>query len=118
MKWAPANPAPTSAKAYPIGGFTMMLLYTCYASQDVVDGLAAPFGAGDPGYMAWLFGTAVQNGDVPNFVLAQKGLGSVPSAWEKAAYKLLFTESRSKIRKAPDTTFPAASQVCPVGTGA
>jgi ABC-type phosphate transport system substrate-binding protein len=115
LKWAPANPLPLSPKAYPIGGFTMMLLYTCYASQGIVDALGAPFTAPVPGYLTWLFGTTTQNSDVPNFVLAQKGLAALPAAWEKAVNKLILTDSRTKIRKAPDS---GGSAVCPLGTGA
>jgi hypothetical protein len=118
LKWAPANPLPASATAYPIGGFTMALLYTCYASQPIVDALVAPFTAAHPGYFTWLYGTKVQNSDVPTFVLSQKGLAPVPPAWEAASKKLLLTDKRVKVRKAPDTTFPVANQVCPHGTGA
>lgn len=115
LKWAPADPLPLSAKAYPIGGFTMALLYTCYASQPVVTALTASFSDPVPGYFTWLFGSATQNSNVPNFVLGQKGLGAVPAAWEKAANKLLFTDSRTKIRKAPDS---GSGAVCALGTGA
>jgi ABC-type phosphate transport system substrate-binding protein len=118
LKWAPANPLPLSSKAYAIGGFTMALSYTCYADSNIVEALTNPFGAGTPGYFTWLTGSKAQNGDVPNFVLAQKGLAALPAGWESAVKKLLLTDSRSKIRTAPDTSFPVPSQVCPNGAGA
>ena len=96
----------------------MALLYTCYADQPVIDALVAPFSASVPGYFSWFLGTATENSKVPDFVLAQKGISAIPAGWETAAKRLILTDLRTKIRKAPDTGFPAASRVCPLGTGA
>src|SRR5262249_37203405 len=52
--WGVLNPTPTNVSAYPIGGFTFIGLYSCYAGSSEVDGLAGTT-AGKLGLFRWYF---------------------------------------------------------------
>ena len=54
LNWGVANPKPASAAAYPIGGFTFVDLYTCYASAADKDAIAGTT-AGALGLFRWYF---------------------------------------------------------------
>ena len=55
LNWGVANPTPSSAAAYPVGGFTFIDMYTCYAAAADKDAVAGKT-AGALGLWTWYFG--------------------------------------------------------------
>ena len=58
VNWAPTNPMPTAPAAYPIGGFTMVYAYSCYANLANGGGTTAPrlvAKTGKWGLFSWYF---------------------------------------------------------------
>jgi ABC-type phosphate transport system substrate-binding protein len=88
LNWGVTNPTPTSANAYPIGGFTFIDVYSCYTSATDVAALAATT-AGSLGLWRWYFGTSTENGGVPASTLTANGFSAVPAKWIAAAKTLL-----------------------------
>ena len=96
LDWGKTNPAPLSASAYPIGGFTFIDTYTCFASATDVDALAGTT-VGALGYLRWFFGTATENSSMVKNSLIANGFGLVPGTWITGAKKLLTTNKPTKI---------------------
>jgi ABC-type phosphate transport system substrate-binding protein len=88
LNWGAVAPQPSSATAYPIGGFSFIDLYTCYSSSAVVAGLTGT-ATGKAGYLTWYYGSDSINNGVPAAILAKNGFAPVPPAWATAINKLL-----------------------------
>jgi ABC-type phosphate transport system substrate-binding protein len=96
LNWGVVNPTPSSAAAYPVGGFTFIDLYTCYASAADKDAIAGAT-AGSLGLFAWYFGSPTQNGSKVKTELTNNGFSVVPGGWLSGAKKLLLTDQKTKI---------------------
>jgi len=96
LNWGVTNPTPASSGAYPIGGFTFIDLYTCYASAADKDAVAGK-AAGSLGLFAWYFGSATQNGGKPKLELTNNGFSVVPGSWLSGAKKLILTDVKTAI---------------------
>jgi phosphate transport system substrate-binding protein len=96
LAWGVTNPTPTSASAYPVGGFTFIDMYTCYASATDVDALVGTT-AGSLGYFRWYFGSAAENGGLVTKALNANGFGIIPTSWNKSILKLLTTNKPTLI---------------------
>ena len=93
LNWAPVFPA-GAAKAYPIGGFTMIDTYSCYASGTVVDALTNQ-GKKTQGLLTyWTTNTTVGKH------LGYNGFAAVSKAFTTAIKDLLFTDTATKIETA------------------
>jgi len=92
LNWGAVSPTPTAPGAYPIGGFTFIDLYSCYASQGDVDALVGT-AAGNLGFFKWYFGTNTQNDGTPGDILAQDGFAPVPPSWKAAINTLLVNQN-------------------------
>ncbi len=88
LNWGAVEPTPNSPSAYPVGGFSFIDLYTCYASASDVTALVGTT-AGKLGYLNWYYGTKTQNGGVPANILATDGFAPVPAVWATAINTLL-----------------------------
>ena len=100
VNWGVTNPAPLSANAYPVGGFTFMFMYSCYQTAANGGLTTAPRlvgNVGKVGYLRWYFGTTTVNAVKVNNSLAKNGFGPIPPAWRTAVYNLLFTDTKTKI---------------------
>src|SRR5262249_23550394 len=99
LNWGVTNPLPTSATAYPIGGFTFIDMYTCYNPQADVDALVSKATtAGGLGLWAWYFAPATTN---PNgkAEMARNGFSLVPATWISGAKTLLTSDAVTKVAK-------------------
>ena len=94
--WGVTNPTPLSTSAFPIGGFTFMNMYTCYASTTDRDALVGVT-AGNLGLWRWWFGSATENASKVKTELTSNGFSLVPSAWISGAKKLLVTDKKTKV---------------------
>lgn len=101
LAWGATNPVPTSAKAFPIGGFTFIDLYTCYNSLNDVNSLVGT--AAPVGFIKWYYGSSTINSNNPAAVLAIHGFSPVPNAWKSAINKLTLTNKPTKIGHGGDT---------------
>jgi len=101
LNWGEVNPTPSSASAYPIGGFTFIDLYSCYADQATVNALVNVPSAKNAdklyGLFSWYYGTTTVNGGIPATTLADNGFSPVPVAWGAAIKKLLLTNVATKV---------------------
>jgi phosphate transport system substrate-binding protein len=90
LNWGAVNPLPSAAVAYPIGGFTFLDFYTCYASATDVAALTGTTAGGKKaGFLTWYYGSASINSGTPAAVLGKNGFAPVPGAWTTAINKLL-----------------------------
>jgi ABC-type phosphate transport system substrate-binding protein len=98
LNWGATNPVPTSASAYPFGGFTFMDIYTCYADPNDVTALAGTT-AGQLGYFTWYYGstTATGNNGLVKASMAANGFSPVPGPWLSGAKKLISSDKKAKI---------------------
>jgi len=96
LNWGALNPTPSSANAYPIGGFTYFLLYSCYSSATDVNALVSST-AGSLGLFRWYYGTATENGGIPATLITASGNSPIPAAWNTASKALLATNAYTKI---------------------
>ena len=96
LNWGQAFPAPTSAAAYPIGGFSFIDTYTCFASATDKDAIAGTT-AGSLGLLRWFFGTATENAGQVKASLNANGFATIPGSWIGAVKKLLTTNATTKI---------------------
>jgi ABC-type phosphate transport system substrate-binding protein len=114
LKWGVTIPKPTGAGAYPIGGFTFIHTYTCFANAADVDALVGT-SAGSLGFLRWFFGSATDNAGKVKASLTANGFSVVPGGWLSGAKKLLTTDKRTKIGT-PGTANTGCSAVA--GNGA
>jgi ABC-type phosphate transport system substrate-binding protein len=96
LNWGIATPTPTSKAAWPVGGFTFIDMYTCYASAADVDALVGTT-SGSLGFWRWYFGTNADNGSLPGNSLASNGFAPVPGNWKTAIISLLTTDQLTKV---------------------
>ena len=96
LAWGKANPAPTHTGAYPIGGFSFIDMYTCYATANEVNDLVGTT-PGSLGFLRWFFGTSGENANQPKKSLNLNGFGAIPGGYISAARKLLTTNAPTKI---------------------
>jgi len=96
LNWGATNPLPTSTAAYPIGGFTFIDTYTCYAAAADKDALAGTT-AGALGLFAWYFASPTLNASIVKTQLANNGFSVVPGSWLSGAKKLMTTDVKTKI---------------------
>ena len=93
LNWGVTNPAPAS-NAYPLGGFTFIDTYTCYAADYTAIGATS---GTKLGLLPWYFGG---NGTVVKTELTNNGFGAIPGGWLSAVKKLINTDTVSKINAA------------------
>jgi phosphate transport system substrate-binding protein len=91
-----APPQPTNKFAFPIGGFSWVYLYTCYANQTDFFDIAS---GSQPGVWGWYFDEAGQ-ADV-TAILKHHGFARIPNNWLRAVRNLLFSDPTTKIRVGP-----------------
>ncbi len=96
LKWGVTFPKPVSAAAYPIGGFTFIDSYTCYATAADADAVAGA-SSGSLGYLRWFFGSAGDNASKVKTSLTSNGFSLIPGGWLSAAKKLISTNKPTKI---------------------
>ncbi len=84
LNWNVVNPTPTNKNAYPIGGFTYFLLYSCYASATDVASHVGP-----SGLLTWWYGSSTLNSGIPDATMTAEGYSPIPNAWTVAVNKLL-----------------------------
>ncbi len=110
---AGSNADPAGANTYPIGGFTWIELYSCYASSTVVQDLVSP-GAGSTGLVKWLVSTysTEQTGlDVPE-IMGNNGFSPIPDSWKVKIRAFYFNGgATSHIGVAPRTGICASGAV-------
>ena len=94
--WGLTFPAPALARAYPIGGFGFIDLYTCYASAAVRDAMAGTT-AGNLGLLRWFFGSSAENSSQVKTELNRNGFSALPGSWAGAVKKLLVTDQKTRI---------------------
>jgi phosphate transport system substrate-binding protein len=99
LNWGVTFPKPLSASAYPIGGFTFIDTYTCYANAADVNALVGTT-AGGLGYLRWYYGSVTENSSLVKNALAANGFSPVPGSWMGAVKKLLTTDKVTKIAQA------------------
>jgi hypothetical protein len=90
LNWGVTNPKPSNIGAYPIGGFTFIDTYGCYADTNTLAALAA--NSGTLGYLSWYFGPGTINHNQPKTQLKKNGFSPVPGGWITATKKILFTD--------------------------
>ena len=96
LNWGVTNPTPLYTSAYPIGGFSFIDTYTCFASADDVNALVnTTYGA--MGLLRWYFGSSTENASKVKSTLNAHGFGLLPSSWIAAAKKLLVTDIKTKV---------------------
>jgi ABC-type phosphate transport system substrate-binding protein len=123
INWAPTNPMPTGAAAFPIGGFTMVYAYSCYATAANGGLTTAPRLVAKTkkwGLFSWYFtdpATNLVNQKVVNS-LSKNGFGAVPAAWRTGINNLLFTDKKTKIAAPGATGTPCAAIPAVPGKGA
>ena len=123
INWAPTNPMPAGAAAYPIGGFTMIYAYSCYANAANGGLTTAPRLVAKTakwGLFSWYFtdpATNLVNQKVVNS-LSKNGFGAVPAAWRTGINNLLFTDKKTKIGAPTQTGTPCAAIPAVPGKGA
>jgi len=108
LNWGATNPMPISTAAYPIGGFTFIDTYTCYASAADVDAIAGKT-VGALGLWTWWFSSPTLNASVVKTQLTNNGFSVVPGSWLGGAKKLFTTDVKTKVAtpgtaKSPCTT--------------
>ena len=96
LNWGLAFPAPTSPKAYPIGGFTFINSYSCYASADTRDALVGTT-PGSLGLWRWYFGSNADNRGLPKVELNRNSFTILPGSWVNGIKKLLITGQTTRI---------------------
>ena len=96
LNWGPAFPTPTSAAAYPIGGFSFIDTYTCFASATDKDAIAGTT-AGSLGLLRWFFGSATENSGLVKTAFNANGFALIPGSWIGAVKKLLTTNKPTAI---------------------
>jgi len=114
LNWGVTNPTPISAAAFPIGGFTFVDMYTCYASASDVNALVGTT-AGSLGLFRWFFGSSTDNALKVKTELTANGFSLVPGSWISGAKKLLTSDLKTKI-STPGTAKTGCATV--VGGGA
>jgi ABC-type phosphate transport system substrate-binding protein len=114
LNWGVTNPLPTSSGAFPIGGFTFIDTYTCYAAPADVNALVGTT-AGSLGLFRWFFGSTTENASIVKTQLGANGFSLVPGSWISGAKKLLTTDIKSKI-STPNTPKTGCATV--TGSGA
>ena len=65
--------------AIPIGGFTFIDLYTCYADANTVTALVGT--TAPVGFFNWYYGSSTVNASIPKDVLTVDGASPVPGTW-------------------------------------
>jgi ABC-type phosphate transport system substrate-binding protein len=108
LNWGKTNPMPTSTAAYPIGGFTFIDTYTCYASAADVDAIAGKT-VGALGLWTWWFSSPTINLSIVKNELTANGFSVVPGSWLSGAKKLFTSDVKTKVAtpgtaKSPCTT--------------
>ena len=96
LNWGLTFPAPALTRAYPIGGFGFIDLYTCYASAAVRDAMAGTT-AGNLGLLRWFFGSSAENSSQVKTELNRNGFSALPGSWAAAVKKLLVTDQKTRI---------------------
>jgi ABC-type phosphate transport system substrate-binding protein len=97
LNWGVTAPAPVGTAAYPIGGFTFLDAYTCYATD--ADAMAGTT-VGSFGLLRWYFGSTAENATHVKTELMANGFGVIPGAWLSGVKKLISTDKLSKISPA------------------
>jgi len=110
VNWAPTFPQ-GGKNAYPIGGFTFIDTYSCYADAATLDALAGTT-AKKLGLLRWYYGSGGDNKSVPKKQLPANGFAVLPTPWITAINTLLFTDSATKIEAA------GAAGKCSAASGA
>ena len=88
LNWGAVNPLPTSATAYPSGGFSYIDLHRCYTAAADVAALVGTT-TGSAGYLTWYYGSNTVNAGAPANILAADGFAPVPATWVAAINRLL-----------------------------
>jgi ABC-type phosphate transport system substrate-binding protein len=114
LNWGVTFPTPLGTSAYPIGGFTFIDTYTCYANAASVTALASTT-AGSLGYLRWYYGSTTENGGLVTAQLSANGFAPAPTSWLTAIKKLLTTNQPTKL-STPGTAKTGCASVS--GTGA
>jgi ABC-type phosphate transport system substrate-binding protein len=96
LNWGATNPTPISSSAFPVGGFTFVDMYTCYASATDKDAIAGTT-ALSLGLWRWFFGSTTENASIVKTQLTNNGFSLVPGSWISSAKKLLTTDAKTKI---------------------
>ncbi|HXJ03316.1 MAG TPA: substrate-binding domain-containing protein [Micropepsaceae bacterium] len=98
VNWGATNPTPLSTAAYPIGGFTFHMMYSCYNPAGLTDVNALVSNtAGALGWFRWFYGSPTQNLSLVKNSLAKNGFGPIPGKWSSGVKKLLFSDVKTKI---------------------
>lgn len=85
---------PTGMTAYPIGGFSWLLPYSCYHEVATLDALIT----GTVGLYKFIWGTGTDATTV-SAILETHGFAPLPSAWLTAANHAAFRDTGTKIRR-------------------
>jgi ABC-type phosphate transport system substrate-binding protein len=111
LNWGVTNPLPIGAAAYPMGGFTFIDMYQCYAAQADVDALVSKVATptGQQGLWMWYFGATTINGSHVKNEMARNGFSLVPGTWSSAAKTLLTSDAVTKVAKAGTAKTPCAA---------
>jgi phosphate transport system substrate-binding protein len=96
LNWGLTFPAPISTKAYPIGGFSFIDTYTCFASVAVRDALAGTT-VGHLGLLRWYFGSTADNSSQVLTDLNRNGFAEIPGSWVSGVKRLLTSAPATKI---------------------
>jgi len=96
LNWGVVNPTPAGVTSYPIGGFTFVDMYSCYASATDVSALVGTT-AGSLGLWRWYFGTSTENGGTPAARLAANGFAPIPALWATRIRTLLTSSAITKV---------------------
>ena len=99
LNWGAKFPKPLTTSAYPLGGFTFIDSYTCYANAADVNALVGTT-AGSLGYLRWYFGSVSENSSLVKNALIANGFSLVPGSWMSGVKKLLTTDKATKIAQA------------------
>ncbi len=115
MNWGVLNPVPVpSSSTYPIGGFTFIDMYSCYANTTEVAALAST--KTPNGLWYWHMKNS-SSSKIPGKVLNDDGFSVLPSAWTKAIETLLGKDVKTMPRPVTSTAPFADGSTCS-GTGA
>jgi hypothetical protein len=109
LNWGVLNPDPSSASAYPFGGFSFFFLYRCYNTQADQQALAASAVGSPFGLWRWYFGSTTENSSVVKNVTAANGFAEVPASFISGAKKLLTTNKPTEISFVGNSGVPACS---------
>ncbi len=96
LNWGVVNPIPSNVNAYPIGGFTFIDLYSCYASKTTLTALVGTT-AKQLGLFRWYVGSTSENAGIPLNTLAANGFSQVPNGWLTAIKTLLTSNTYTKL---------------------